>query len=261
MRVGWGQVRGVLLDWAGTTVDHGSCGPAQVFREIFAARGITVTAAQARGPMGRAKDEHIRMLLELPEVAQQWQHKHGRPPTGDDVRRLYEQFLPLQKQVLADHSEVIPGVVAAIDRLRQAGLAIGSTTGYTSELMEIVRPLAAAQGYKPDTCVCADQVPQGRPAPWMNLLAAQQLGVFPISAWVAVDDTPVGIEAAKHAGMLAVGVSRTGNALGLGVRELEQLPAAELERGLAEAERQFLAAGADAVIASVADLPRLLLSG
>jgi phosphonoacetaldehyde hydrolase len=261
MTIRWEGVRGVLLDWAGTTVDHGSCGPAQVFHEIFAARGITVTAAQARGPMGRAKDEHIRMLLELPEVAEQWIGLYGRPATGDDVLRLYEEFLPLQKQVLASHSAVIPGVVTAIDRLRLAGLAIGSTTGYTRELMAIVEPLAAAQGYKPDACVCADQVPQGRPAPWMNLQAAQQLGVFPVSAWVAVDDTPVGIQAAKHAGMLAVGVSRTGNALGLSLEELERLSPAELGRKLAEAERQFLEAGADAVIASVADLPTLLLAG
>lgn len=47
---------------------------------------------------------------------------------------------------------------------------IGSSTGYTQELMEIVAPIAALRGYAPDVMVCADDVPAGRPAPWLNIL-------------------------------------------------------------------------------------------
>ena len=44
-------------------------------------------------------------------------------------------------------------------------MKIGSTTGFTRSIMEHVLPVAAAQGYAPDTVVCSDDLPEGRPAP------------------------------------------------------------------------------------------------
>ena len=61
-------IKAVLLDWAGTTVDYGSRAPTQVFVEIFRRRGVEITIAEARGPMGRAKHEHIAMVAALPRV-------------------------------------------------------------------------------------------------------------------------------------------------------------------------------------------------
>ena len=62
----------VILDWAGTTVDYGSCGPASVFCRIFASQGVPITAAEAREPMGRAKREHIATISQMPRVAAAW---------------------------------------------------------------------------------------------------------------------------------------------------------------------------------------------
>ena len=56
------EIRAVLFDWAGTTVDYGSRAPTQVFLEIFRGRGIAITEAEARGPMGMGKRDHIRMV-------------------------------------------------------------------------------------------------------------------------------------------------------------------------------------------------------
>ncbi|MEZ6032558.1 MAG: phosphonoacetaldehyde hydrolase [Planctomycetaceae bacterium] len=251
-------IKAVLFDWAGTTVDFGSRAPTQVFVEIFGQRGVEITGDEARGPMGRAKHEHIAMIAALPRVSTAWRKLHGHPATESDVRRMYEDFLPLQTRVLAEGSAVIPGIPAAVAELRSRGLKIGSTTGYTRELMSVVVPLAASQGYEPDVTVCSDDVSQGRPAPWMNLRAASMLNVYPLNRIVAVDDTPVGIEAGKNAGMITVAVSLTGNAMGLSESEINQLPEAELERRIGEIERQFITAGADYVIRSVADLPPLL---
>ena len=46
-----GPLQAVVLDWAGTTVDHGCLAPAAIFREAFAAHGVDITVAQARAPM------------------------------------------------------------------------------------------------------------------------------------------------------------------------------------------------------------------
>lgn len=251
-------IRAVILDWAGVTVDHGSCAPAQAFVEVFRHEGIDLTVAEARGPMGRAKRDHILDLTRLPRVQELWIGRRGHAPTEADIQRMYDAFLPLQKELLARETTVISGVTAAVQMLRDRGLAVGSTTGYTRELMEIVVPMAARGGYRPDTVICADDVPEGRPAPWMNFRAAQDLGVYPMSSIVVVDDTRVGIEAGRNAGARTVGISRTGNAMGLSETDLNGLAPAERQQRLEAITRDFYAAGADAVLECVADLPAWL---
>lgn len=251
-------IRAILLDWAGTTVDYGSRAPTSVFIRIFRRRGVDITVPEARGPMGMAKREHIATVLALPRVTAEWTKVHGQPPGDGDVQAMYDEFLPLQKETLAAGSDLIPGVVDAINTCRQMGLKIGSSTGYTRALMEVVAPIAAAGGYVPDCILCADDTPQGRPAPWMNFHAAEQLNVYPMSDILVVDDTPVGIAAGLNAGCPTVAVSQTGNALGLSQAEVEALPPAELNARLAAIEKDFRAQGAYYVLRSVAELPELI---
>lgn len=248
----------VVLDWAGTTIDFGSRAPTAVFLSIFRECGVEISEQEARGPMGRAKHEHIQALLENPSIADRWEKAHGKKPAESDVITLYERFLPLQKQTLSQHADVIPGVVEAIDACRMRGLKIGSTTGYTRGLMEIVAPLAAAQGYKPDVTICSDDVSTGRPAPWMIFAALEKMKSPVMSQVVNVDDTPVGIEAARNAGVWSVGVVQTGNQFGLTAAELAALSADELVERTKSITQEFMAAGAHEVVMSVAELPAMV---
>jgi phosphonoacetaldehyde hydrolase len=258
MNHGKPKLQAVLFDWAGTTIDYGSRAPVEVFLEIFRRRGVEITNAEARGPMGRAKRDHIAEVIQMPRVAQAWHERYGCQPGDADVQSMYDDFLPLQQQTLARGADVIPGVIEAVAECRRRGLKIGSTTGYTRALMEVVMPIAARGGFEPDVVICSDDVPAGRPAPWMNFRAAERLGIFPMNTVVVVDDTPVGIEAGLNAGAWTVAVSQTGNALGLSAAEVAALPAAELQARLEKIEQQFRAAGAHQVVRSVAELPRLL---
>ena len=104
------KIRAVIFDWAGTTVDYGSRAPTQVFIELLRRRGVAITVAEARGPMGRAKHDHIAALLAMPRVADVWRQVHGTTPGAGDVQRLYAEFLPMQKEALLRHADVIPGV-------------------------------------------------------------------------------------------------------------------------------------------------------
>ena len=56
------QLKAAILDWAGTVVDHGSRAPMGAFVRAFAQFGVTVSIADARGPMGMAKWDHIRAV-------------------------------------------------------------------------------------------------------------------------------------------------------------------------------------------------------
>ena len=73
-----------------------------------------------------------------------------------------------------------------------------------------------------------------------------------------MDDTLVGIEAGRNSGMKTVGVTMTGNELGLSLAEVQQLEPEELHSRLQKIEQRFLNAGADYVISSVAELPHLI---
>jgi len=252
------HLKAVVFDWAGTTVDHGSRAPALVFREIFRREGVEISFEQARGPMGLAKRDHIAAILQLPGVVARWEQSHGRAAEDSDIDRMYHEFLPLQKETLAAHCDVISGVPEAVAECRRRGLKIGSTTGYTHELVDVFAARVAAQGYSPDCTVCSDDVPQGRPAPWMLLEAARRLDVYPLRHIVKVDDTAPGIEAARNAGCWAVGITRTGNEVGLSESEFNALPADAQSAAVQSATEKLTAAGAHFTIESVADLSAVL---
>jgi phosphonoacetaldehyde hydrolase len=247
-------LRAVIFDWAGTTVDFGSRAPMGVFVEVFARFGVAISIEEARRPMGLPKWDHIRALLEMPRIALAWRTAQGTPPDADAVRRIYDVFVPANAAVAADHAELVPGTAEVVGDLRAAGVAIGSTTGYTRDIMERILPVAAAQGYSPDCLVCAGEVPQGRPSPFMIYRCFLDLAVYPAWACVKVDDTEPGIAEGLAAGCWTVGVSLSGNGVGLSGAELDRLGESEVAALNARARAALQAAGAHDVVDSVADL-------
>jgi phosphonoacetaldehyde hydrolase len=252
------DIQAVVLDWAGTLVDHGSRAPVQAFREVFRRRNVAITVDEARAPMGMEKRDHIRALLAMPRVAQAWRQAHGKDATDADVDQMYGDFLPVQSDLLPQHADEIPGVRAALDWCRQRQLKIGSSSGYAAPLMEKLASVVAAGGLHVDAVVSAREVPAGRPAPWMIFKNMERLGVYPPASVVVVDDTPVGIQAGVNAGAWSIGVVESGNMLGLSVEELSQLDRPERDRRRAAGQAALAAAGAHFTIDSVALLPQTL---
>ncbi len=251
-------LQAVVLDWAGTTQDFGSLAPVGAFVEVFARNGVPITPAQARGPMGIYKLDHIRALAALPEVAAEWQRVHGTACTETDVRAMYEQLVPIQEAVLPRFCKLIPGTVEAVAEIRSRGYMVGSTTGYPRSVGEVAAAHALEQGYRPDVMVCADEVPAGRPEPWMLLRAMEAMRVYPPSTVVKVGDTEADIAEGLNAGTWTVGVTRTGNYVGLdqaGFAALSAERRSELMRNASEVLRH---AGAHYLIGSIAELPPVL---
>ncbi len=248
------HLKAVVFDWAGTTVDHGSRAPMGAFVEVFSQFGVAIGIEEARGPMGLPKRDHIAALLRDADIAARWAEAHGAPPGEPDVDRIYEMFVPLNARVVADYGALVPGVAETVAELRRRGLRIGSTTGYTRDIMERLLPVAAAQGFAPDNLVCAGDLPLGRPTPHMMYRCFLDLGVWPASAVVKVDDTGPGIAEGLAAGSWTVGVTMSGNAVGLSRQELEALGEAERSALRRQAAPTRARPGAHYVIDSVADL-------
>ena len=254
-----GPVKLVIFDWAGTTLDYGCYAPAVVFIEVFKRRGVEITMEQARQPMGLKKADHIRAISRQDQVADLWREAHGRDCSETDVQEMFEKdFVPLQVACIADYSQLIPGTVEATDELRSRRMTIGSTSGYFTAAMEINLREAKKQGYAPDANACASDVPAGRPEPWMVLSNMQQARVFPPAAVVKVDDTKPGVAEGLNAGTWTIGLSRTGNEVGLNESELAALPEDEVRLRVARAADGLAAVGAHYVVESIADVPAII---
>jgi len=255
-----GPLQAVIFDWAGTVLDFGSFAPTQVLVEAFKQLGITLTLAEARGPMGLAKWDHIKAVGQMESVAARWHEKFGRAMNDADVDQIYALFMPLQIAHVGEFSQPITGAIDTINALRERGLKIGSCTGYPRAVMNTLQPIAAQYGFVPDYIVAADDLKAGaRPGPWMALANVIELGITHVAACIKVDDTIPGITEGLSAGMWTVGLAVSGNEVGLTEAEWNALSSDEQAKLRDIASSKLAAAGAHFVIDSIADLPAVIV--
>ncbi|MCY4039340.1 MAG: phosphonoacetaldehyde hydrolase [Hyphomicrobiales bacterium] len=255
-----GGVRGVVLDWSGTTVDAYVLAPAKVFVEVFRKHGVEISMSEARAPMGLRKDLHIAALLEDSGIRARWQKAHGGEPTGDDVARMYSDFVPMQLECLREYSGLLPGVTETVRALQARGVKVGCTTGFTRAMVDILEEETAKHGYVLDASVAGDDVANGvRPRPFMLYRNLELMDVHPICSVVKVDDTTSGIGEALEAGCWGVGVARYSNYMD--VDSLEQaagLSEGEIAKRLQATKEILKNAGAHYVIDGLAELPEVI---
>lgn len=251
-------LKAVVFDWAGTMIDFGSRAPVVALCKVFAANDVPIEEAEARADMGMAKRDHIGAILRQPRVHAAWTAQWGAKPDEAAGDCLFAAITPMMREAANECAVLIPGAAQVVADLRAAGVKIGSCTGYTREMMADILPSAAAQGYSPDLLVCAGDTAEGRPSPlmlWKNLV---DLGAWPATACVKVDDAAVGIAEGRAAGVWTIGIAASGNSLGLSLEAFEALAPDERSERIAAARTVLEAAGAHLVIDTVADLPAAL---
>jgi phosphonoacetaldehyde hydrolase len=248
----------VVFDWAGTVVDFGSHAPMGAFAQLFKSQGVDISVAEARVPMGLPKWDHIRALGRLPRVADAWHARNGRAFDDDDVDRLYAVFTPMNAAAVPHHATLIDGVPELVAQLRRRGLKIGSTTGYNREIMGVLAPLCAAQGFTPDNLVCAGDVPENRPSPLGMYRCFLDLAVWPAQRVVKVDDTVPGLMEGRNAGCWTVSVIVSGNEMGLTPAQWTALTPSEQSARRDQAAARLSSAQADYSVDTVAELPAVL---
>lgn len=242
----------VIFDWAGTTVDYGCFAPVQAFSEVFKEAGIVPTMEEVREPMGMLKWDHIHTMLNMPRIKEEWKKKYGKEPGKEEADQLYARFEPALLKILNQYSDPKPYVLETVEKLREMGIKIGSTTGYTDLMMEIVAPAAKELGYAPDCWFSPDSTGQmGRPYPYMAFKNMETLKLKDVSRVMKVGDTVSDILEGKNAGMTAVGIIQGSSAMGLSMEEYKALPEDEKERLCDKAAQAYLNAGADHVIMDI----------
>lgn len=98
----------------------------------------------------------------------------------------------------------IPGVAEAVDAVAAAGwpVAVASSSGHAKIALNLGRTGLAARFT--GRVFSGQDVPHGKPAPDVYLLAARTLGVAPVHC-IAIEDSPNGVRAAVAAGMRVFG--------------------------------------------------------
>lgn len=193
----------VVFDMAGTTVYDPDL-VAQAFAQAFARHDLAVTLEQARPLLGFAKPEAIRRLL----------HDSGRGEWAEDaarVERIHADFNEAMARCYrsSDELRAMPGAEAAFARLRARGVRVALNTAFSRPIADI---LVERLGWQEciDDLVATDEVPAGRPAPYMIQRLMQRAGITEPAAVAKVGDTGVDVQEGRSAGCGCVVAVTTG---------------------------------------------------
>jgi len=253
------NLEGVIFDWAGTTIDFGCFAPVNAFLEIFKQVGVEVTVEEVRLPMGMLKRDHLRAMLQTPRISQRWEEKHGKVFEEKDIDALYKNFESLLLVSLKEYTDPLPHVLDTVSALRDRGLKIGSTTGYTDIMMDVVVPAAKEKGYAPDFVITAEATATfGRPFPYMIFRNIEALRITSPWKTIKVGDTVADLQEGYNAGVWSVGVIVGSSQMGLSLKEYNAMPEAGRQTAINKARDAFFLAGADFVIETMDELLPLL---
>jgi phosphonatase-like hydrolase len=216
-----------VIDMAGTTVaDDGLV--VSAFEAAATAAGVPEAGeerAKARqfviDTMGQSKISVFRALFATEKLAQQ---------ANAAFEQAYERLIDEGK------AEPIDGAAQAITRLREAGVLVALTTGFSGQTQE---KLLAALGWQSlaDLVLAPGHGVRGRPSPDLILTALMRLDIDGVHNVASLGDTSSDIESALRAGAAIAAGTLTG----------------------AHNEDQLRAAGATHVVASVSEFADLIL--
>lgn len=217
------MIKLAVFDMAGTTVNERD-EVYRVLREVTEREGARYSDAEFQQWMGTEKRWAIESLLRI----------GGVEPTPGRVEQAWQWFLAELRRTYTENPPTpLPGVEAALARLRANGIKVAMTTGFSREIADLIfASMGWSKGATFDTSSCGDEVEAGRPEPFMIEKVMAETGVTDPTQVISTGDTAADVKSALAAGVTAAGVL-TGHL----TRE------------------QFQAEGAHLVLGSVADLP------
>jgi phosphonatase-like hydrolase len=225
-----GDVDFVFFDLAGTTVDDGTQGDSLVVSAMikaFVHMGLLLEAEDVILHRGKEKREIIQLLIAD-------RCNEGKKVPEDTAAKVYEYFLDRLRRGTGSLRE-IEGTEKTFRFLKSRGIRIGVGSGFPTEIVDrIVAHMGWAKKGLLDYTASAEQIGVGRPDPGMIYHAMKRLTITDPGRVLKVGDTVADVEEGKNAGTRAA-VVLTGT----------------------QPKDILRTAGADFVLRSVAEIPRL----
>lgn len=127
--------------------------------------------------------------------------------------KLVEKWANLKekyyRKLVAEKLKPLPGVIRIINELRSEGFKLAVGSSGPPENVELLLTSLRIKNYF-DTIITAAEIKRGKPEPDVFLIIAKILNVNPKNC-IVIEDAPVGIEAAKRAGMISIALTTTHN--------------------------------------------------
>jgi phosphonatase-like hydrolase len=193
-------IRLAVLDMAGTTVrDDGTVEAS--FLDALESIGIGRDAdrvpddlSYVRATMGSSKIEVFRHLL-------------GEEPTAQAANEAFESAFA--RRVDAGEIEPIDGAAATLDEMRDAGIAVCLTTGFSDATREAILDRLGWRD-RVDLSLSPGPGIRGRPHPDLALTALMRLGIDDVAQLATAGDTTSDLLAGRRAGASVVAGVLTG---------------------------------------------------
>lgn len=164
------------------------------WREMAAENGVPFTEEDFRRGFGRRNPEILQGLL-------------GRELSSEEIRALSQRKEVLFRQLIAGKIAAFPGALELMRALCASRVKQALATSTPIENVELILgTLGIADCF--GAIVADKDVARGKPDPQAFLLAADRLGVAPVSCLV-IEDAVDGVRAAKSAGMRCIAVTNT----------------------------------------------------
>ena len=233
------NLKGIILDVAGTFIDFGSMAPTVALINAFNKNGVNLTSKEVRYGMGLLKIDHTRAIFSQNSVISKLKTINNKLPNEDDFLRVYQDIEIGLKSIVKDFCEPINGIYELKEFAMNEGIKIGTTTGYTNDMMEIILPELEKNNLIMDSMVNPSMVKSGRPNPWMIYKNMENMNIYPTYDMIKIGDTFADIDEGKSAGMWVVALA-TGNELGLTYEKYLQLEEPILNKKIKDIKYNFL---------------------
>jgi len=187
----------VVFDIAGTIIqDSGQV--INAFATAFREHVIRVTEAEIRTLHGASKREVFKRYIER-------QFGPEDPENTPRIDRAYADFRTILETTYTTKGvQAIPGVESTFRWLRDRGIKIALNSGFYRKVTEIILRAVGWHDGQVDPVICGDEVPRGRPAPYMIFRAMEATGAADVRRVMVVGDTPLDLMAGANAGVRGV---------------------------------------------------------
>jgi len=186
-----------VLDIAGTIIeDTGQV--INAFAAAFRKHAILVTEAEVRTLHDASKREVFKRYIER-------QFGPDHPENTSRIDRAYGDFRNILETTYATEGvQAISGAESTFTWLRDHGIKIALNTGFDRRMISVTfRSMGWHEGAV-GAVICGDEVPRGRPAPFMIFRAMEATGVTDVRRVMVVGDTPLDLVAGANAGVRGI---------------------------------------------------------
>jgi HAD superfamily hydrolase (TIGR01509 family) len=190
----WRQSRKTFFwDMDGVIVDSISFHFA-AWQETFAKRGIKFTKEDFTKLFGSRNDFIISSVM-------------GRGLSEGDVKVMVREKEESFRRKAMGNIKSFPWAVRLLNAIKKGNFRLGLVSSAPKQNIELVLTELNLEGIF-DCIVFGQEVSESKPSPQIYLLAAKKLKVTPKDC-VVIEDSPLGVKAAKTAGMKCLAITNT----------------------------------------------------